>query len=268
MTKPASHKSEEITNSESRSPTSGNFGHPVRAIANALLIFIISQLIAAFLIELFAALYLNLNPGDSVLSYSAIAQFFYILIAEGLAVAAVLWILKGRHLNLLDIGWGRRLQSRDFKLAIGGFIIFFVLLVVVNATLTALIPSWNAQLEETQDVGFKTVTVAADKILAFMALVVLPPLGEEILMRGYLYSVLRSRWSFVAAGLVTSALFGAAHLLTGADGLLWAAAIDTFILSLVLVYLREKSGALYAPIMVHGLNNVLAFAVYFHATLF
>ncbi|OGL35367.1 hypothetical protein A3F05_03855 [Candidatus Saccharibacteria bacterium RIFCSPHIGHO2_12_FULL_47_17] len=242
-------------------PPKKNFGGPLRAIANALAIFLFSQLIAALLIELFAALYLNRSPTVSILSYSAIAQFFYILIAEVLAVAAVLWILKRRKLSLVDIGWGRRLAGRDFTLAIGGFITFFVLLIVVNASLAALIPSYN--LDQTQDVGFKTVSVSTDKILAFVALVVLPPLGEEFLMRGYLYSILRSRWSFVLAGLVTSALFGAAHLLTGSDGILWAAAVDTFILSLVLVYLREKSGALYAPIMVHGLNNILAFSVYF-----
>lgn len=258
--------SKEDPKSEVRDPTSGNFGLPWRAIANALLIFVLSQLIAAIIIEFLAAIVLTRNVSSSVLSYSAIAQFFFILIAEGLAVATVLWILKRRNLKLADIGWGRRLQSRDFKLAIGGFITFFVLLIVVNASLTALIPSYN--VEQAQDVGFKTVTVAADKILAFVALVVLPPLGEEFLMRGYLYSVLRSRWSFVVAGLVTSALFGAAHLLTGTDSILWAAGVDTFILSLVLVYLRERTGALYAPIMVHGLNNILAFSVYFHAVLF
>ena len=84
-------------------------------------------------------------------------------------------------------------------------------------------------------------------------------------MRGYLYTGLRKRWSFVVAGLATSILFGAAHLLTGYSGLLWAAAVDTFVLSIFLVYLREKTGALYAGMGLHALNNVLAFLVYFHS---
>jgi membrane protease YdiL (CAAX protease family) len=42
---------------------------------------------------------------------------------------------------------------------------------------------------------------------------------------------------------------------------MWAAAFDTFILSVVLVYLREKTGALYAGMLVHMLNNLLAFFV-------
>ena len=92
----------------------------------------------------------------------------------------------------------------------------------------------------------------------------LPPIGEETLMRGYLYSGLRSRLHFWPALLITSLLFGVAHLSTGVSGPLWAAAVDTFILSAVLVYLREKTGALYAPIMLHGLNNLVAFFAHFY----
>jgi membrane protease YdiL (CAAX protease family) len=73
----------------------------------------------------------------------------------------------------------------------------------------------------------------------------LPPLGEEILVRGYLFSGLRMVWRFLPAVIVTSLLFGAAHLEFGGGGpLVWAAAIDTFILSVVLCFLRERSGAL------------------------
>jgi membrane protease YdiL (CAAX protease family) len=50
--------------------------------------------------------------------------------------------------------------------------------------------------------------------------------------------------------------------------LLWAAGVDTFVLSLVLVYLREKTGALYAGMLVHSLNNLIAFGVHFHGLIF
>ncbi|MGH9351096.1 MAG: lysostaphin resistance A-like protein, partial [Terriglobia bacterium] len=90
------------------------------------------------------------------------------------------------------------------------------------------------------------------------------PLGEETLVRGYLYSGLRKYWRFWPALLFTSLLFGAAHLEFGAGGpLVWAAAIDTFLLSVVLCYLRERTGALYAGILVHMLNNLIAFGVHF-----
>ena len=63
--------------------------------------------------------------------------------------------------------------------------------------------------------------------------------------------------------LVTSVIFGALHTLTGKDGLLWIAAIDTFALSLVLCYLREKTGNLYASMGVHAIKNGIAFLALF-----
>jgi membrane protease YdiL (CAAX protease family) len=87
----------------------------------------------------------------------------------------------------------------------------------------------------------------------------------EILVRGYLYSGLRSNWKFLPAALLTSLMFGLAHLQLGSGAaVVWAAGIDTFVLSMVLVYLREKTGVLYAGILVHALNNLIAFGVHFN----
>jgi membrane protease YdiL (CAAX protease family) len=69
---------------------------------------------------------------------------------------------------------------------------------------------------------------------------------------------------FWPAVVVTSLFFGAAHLELGSGGpLVWAAAVDTFLLSVVLCFLRERSGALYAGMLVHMANNLVAFGVHF-----
>jgi membrane protease YdiL (CAAX protease family) len=194
-------------------------------------------------------------------------QFAYILIAESLAVALVLLIIRRRGLKLGAIGLGRRPTWRDLKKALIGFAAFYALLIIATVIISALFPSFNTT--QTQDVGFDSLNSTLDSVFAFAALVILPPLGEETLVRGYLYSGLRSRWKFVPAMLVTSLLFGLAHLQLG-DGAaaLYAAGLDTFVLSLVLVYLRETTGALYAGMLVHSLNNVVAFGVHFHGTIF
>jgi len=88
---------------------------------------------------------------------------------------------------------------------------------------------------------------------------VLPPLAEETLFRGFLYTGLRKRWSFVWTTAMVSLLFASLHLFEGSGGLLWIAGIDTFLLSLVLCYLREKTGNLWAGIIIHILKNGLAF---------
>jgi membrane protease YdiL (CAAX protease family) len=68
----------------------------------------------------------------------------------------------------------------------------------------------------------------------------------------------------LSAALLTSAIFAAAHLPEGGSGgPLYIAAIDTFILSLVLIYLRIKTGNLWASITLHALKNGVAFVALF-----
>jgi membrane protease YdiL (CAAX protease family) len=250
------------TSRKNQGNDSGTFNSPLIVIASTLAVFFISQILAYLFVGI---VYTLIHPGaktDNLIDASAPAQFFYILLAEGMAVWLVTVILKWRNIGLERIGLGRRPATRDMLKGLLGFAVFFAILVVVNSLLSHLFPSLNSQQ---QDVGFNTLNSSTDRILAMLALVVLPPIGEETLVRGYLYSGLRSRWRFVPAMIVTSLLFGLAHLQTGSGtSVLWAAGIDTFVLSLVLVYLRETTKALYAGMLVHGLNNLIAFGVHFH----
>lgn len=245
-----------------------DLGHPAVVILVTFLIFLFSQFIAALLVGFAAALQHPHSSLSYLLSQSATYQFFYVLLAEGLAALTTIYVVKRvMRMSLATIGLGRRPQWNDALKAVLGAVAFYVLLIVASIILSALIPSLNS--DQKQDVGFNDLNTKVDGVLAFVALVFIPPLGEETLVRGYLYSGLRMRWKFLPAMLVTSLLFGAAHLQTGEGaGVLWAAAVDTFILSVVLVYLREKTGALYAGMMVHALNNTIAFGVHFHGILF
>src|SRR6266404_4814287 len=83
-----------------------NLGGPTRLILTTLLIFLASQLIAAFIAELGLAI---IRPGShQALDNSVAAQFVYILFAEGLAAFFVIRIVKKRGLKLAAIGLGRR----------------------------------------------------------------------------------------------------------------------------------------------------------------
>jgi membrane protease YdiL (CAAX protease family) len=225
-------------------------------------IFLVTQILAAFVVEIgLAIIHHGVNNAGS-LEDSAPAQFFYILLAEGGAAWLVLKFLKVSDLSVKKIGLGRRPKGTDIVKGLLGFAAFFVILVLINSVLSHIFPSLNA---EQQDVGFNTLNSSLDKFLAFFSLVIFPPIGEEILVRGYLYSGLRSNWKFLPAALLTSLMFGLAHLQLGSGAaVVWAAGIDTFVLSMVLVYLREKTGVLYAGILVHALNNLIAFGVHFN----
>ncbi|MEX1995626.1 MAG: type II CAAX endopeptidase family protein [Candidatus Saccharimonadales bacterium] len=236
-----------------------SLGNPLRVLTTLIVLFIVSQLLAYMAVETV----LSLKTGVySSLENSAAAQFFYLLLAQGLSIYWVYRILKKRGLRLSAIGLGRLARWSDLWKAVLGFGTFYGLLIIAGLLIKQFLPAIN--LDQPQDIGFNYLNTYRDSILAFTALVILAPLGEEILMRGYLYSGLRAHWRFLPSLLATGILFGAAHLMSGdGSGLLWAAGIHTFILSAVLVYLREKTGALYASIMVHIFNNLMAFIVYF-----
>src|SRR4051812_4525696 len=114
---------------------SGNLGSLWQVVASTLLIFILSQIIAVFIVELFIAL---LHGPSGSLDNSALAQFFYVLLAEGLAAWSVFYILKRRKAPLSAIGLGRRPQWRDVWRAAIGFLTFYAILIIASVVLTLI----------------------------------------------------------------------------------------------------------------------------------
>ncbi|HET7059761.1 MAG TPA: CPBP family intramembrane glutamic endopeptidase [Candidatus Saccharimonadales bacterium] len=195
------------------------------------------------------------------LTNSTIAQFIYILLAEGVILGALYFFLKGYRSSFKTIGL-KRPRWRDAAyglMAVPAYYLFYLLSVGV---VTHFVPGLN--VDQSQQIGFTDVQGALALVLTFISLVVLPPLTEEIMVRGFLYSSLKKGLPTLAAVLGTSLIFAAAHLPEGgAAGPLYIAALDTFILSLVLIYLREKTGGLWASITLHAIKNGIAFVSLF-----
>ncbi len=124
-----------------------------------------------------------------------------------------------------------------------------------------LIPALN--IDQTQQLGFETPQ-GIELFAVFGALVILPSIAEEIVFRGFLFKKLKVLISFWPATIMTSLVFGAAHLEFLSDGPLnWVAAIDTFIFSFFLVALVHKTKSLYPSIFLHAFKNGIAFVFLF-----
>lgn len=137
----------------------------------------------------------------------------------------------------------------DIGLAPIGYIIYAVLANALTAIMQGF--AWfNA--EETQDVGFNYLFSGFDRVVAMIALVIIAPLTEEIIMRGWLYGKLRSKLKILPAILLTSVLFGFLH---GQ----WNVAVATFALSIILCGLREITGSIWSGVLLHMLSNGIAF---------
>jgi membrane protease YdiL (CAAX protease family) len=188
------------------------------------------------------------------------AQFAYVAITEAI-IMSILWLfLRWRRASIRSLGF-RKPPWRELGVIGVWVLIYFGLYIVTAIVSRALL---RVDTSQQQDVGFQDVVGAGPLILTFVSLVVLPPLVEESIFRGFLYGGLRARWGVLAATLVTSLLFALPHIAESGDGTpLWIAGIDTFVLSCVLCHVREKTGRLWASIGIHALKNGLAFFLLF-----
>lgn len=138
----------------------------------------------------------------------------------------------------------------DILLAPIGYIASMVATIAVLLVVQAVAPSFD--LNEAQDVGFNGIYLNIDKAIAFVALVVLAPIAEELIFRGYLYGKLRTRLSAIPAIILVSVLFGFMH---GQ----WNVGIVVGVMSVFLCVARELTGTIYAGILMHMIRNGLAF---------
>lgn len=188
------------------------------------------------------------------------------------ALAAVVYLsyffiikkfLNFNKLGLKSIGlkWTKAKWDMVFYI-VGGFAFYFVSFLVITTILKGFLP--EEVFNQKQELGFETTTSGNSLVVVFISLVVLPAIVEEIAMRGFLYTGLRTKLNFWWSGLIVAVIFGAAHLQFGSGApLLWIAAVDTFILSWVLVYIREKSSSVYPTIGIHALKNFFVFLALF-----
>lgn len=89
-----------------------------------------------------------------------------------------------------------------------------------------------------------------------LLIVVAASISEEICFRGMLYGGLRNGMGPILAALISGAIFGSLHLLTGPS------AVPVLItLGVTLALLFEKTGSIVPGIILHAVNNSLALAV-------
>ena len=95
---------------------------------------------------------------------------------------------------------------------------------------------------------------APNRILFWIALVVMAPLFEEIFFRGFLFAGWsRSKLGVSGAVVLTSALWAAIHV---QYELYYVGVI--FVVGLFLGFVRYRSGSLYLPLAIHAAMNLIA----------
>lgn len=109
-------------------------------------------------------------------------------------------------------------------------------------------PNWTEQF-----LGFLRGDDPLSLLLLFFGSVVVAAAAEEILFRGFLQNVLENYWKDVTrAILITSLFFAFIHMSPS-----WV--IQIYLLALVMGYLAWRSNSVFPSMILHGINNFLAF---------
>lgn len=177
-------------------------------------------------------------------------------------IVSLPWMVRRYRTTRKDLGLTRLPSWMDLGLAPAGFVIYLLSSALVMYVVSQLIPGFDAA--ESQDVGFQDLNRQYEYLLAFVTLVVIAPVAEEAIFRGYLYGKLRKSVPVWVAVLITSLLFGLLHMKW--DGGVIAGVnvgIDVFVLSIVMCSLREVTGSIWAGIVLHMMKNGLAFYLLF-----
>lgn len=166
-----------------------------------------------------------------------------------------LWFfyLRREKPTLKDFGWVKA-SFREILIVVLGT--YFLYLFCLSALLSAM-ESFQVQLPGFEGQAPFLPLFGEDligKSVAFLIIVILAPILEEFLFRGFLYKRLLTRWKMLPASLFSALLFACLHFE-------FSSIFPLFFLGLVLNAIYSRTGSLKGCLAFHVLNNLIAFTV-------
>ena len=214
---------------------------------------LVALVLATFFIGLgISAAWRHSATGDAVKIEQIIpSSFVFVIIAVG-----VCGFLKYRGLRLIPLlGLDRVAPWRVAGWALGLVLVAFALSGAANALTFAALDGKTVQqplVNLFRDVAQRNDCGAMTQIL--FAGVILAPVCEEFLFRGFFYAVGKRYLGPLASGFACALLFAAFHLsVTAFAGL--------FVLAVCLTLAYERTGSLLVPIGMHALFNFTSLCV-------
>ena len=208
--------------------------------------------LVAKLLELMANLgvsFQGVNENVLQLVFQAVSYVGALLVVIG-----VPYLFFRGKINKELFGLKGKMKWKYPLIAVGGFGVYYIISIFLTLLMALINPDFD--ISQAQDVGFESLASSSDYVLAFLALVVIAPIVEEIIFRGFLFGVLKKSYRFWVAAILTNLTFAIAH---GA----WNVGVDTFALSWVLCYLRYNYDSIYPAIFLHMVKNGMAYLLLF-----
>lgn len=178
-----------------------------------------------------------------------LSMAFNLIICVGL----LLYLFQVRGLNPAELFGLQHLHWRSLGLTV---LIFTVVILISVNLISALTITWlekvwpDIQPQETVK-AFQESSGLGFKILVIIAAVVIAPLAEETLFRGFVYGVLKRYTDAPFAALSSSLMFAIIHMHVGSLVPLW-------MLAVLLCLSYEVTGCLLVPMLLHAIFNAVS----------
>lgn len=182
-------------------------------------------------------------------SYQKVITFVSFIVGQGLMMVPLVLYLKFKKLSIIDSIRFKTLEYRTIR----SIILFSLGLIILSDELDRIIQVYIPTPEYIVDLNhlLKPESLFGGFLL-FFAVVILAPLGEEIIFRGFLQQTLERQWKdSTRAVLFTSLIFSLIHM-----NPYWF--FQIYILGIFLGFLAWKTNSIIAPLILHGLNNFIA----------
>ncbi len=160
-------------------------------------------------------------------------------------VAFIIWRMKKRNIDLNDLGSLSTNKGDIFY----GTLMLFVFIALEE------IYMWALDIEMPQ--GFVTFMLSDPIILGLISVIIIAPIAEEFLFRGFLFSQLK-RTQLGGWGAVTLSSFLWTIIHFQYESLIL---LVLFIFGIFLGYVRMAYNSLSLPIILHAINNTFAFCM-------
>lgn len=181
-----------------------------------------------------------------------ITASFQLTVFDALAGLGIIWlILKKYKVGWTAVGLRKFKPLRAALLVAAMFVAFIMLAYIALIAAKLLLPGFDPNQAQVNE--FTKAVNGNAKIISFLALVVIPPIIEEIIFRGFMFPSFSDKVGVYAGALVSSALFGFAHLQANVG-------VYTVVLGLLLCYMYKRTGSIIPGMALHMLNNYIAYA--------
>ena len=214
----------------------------IKNVFGIVILSVLSALVVGTIITSVGIVYLPENDNN-------ITNFLALFIGQGFMVIPLLLFLTARKESFVD---RLRIRKLPFPVILSTLVLSLGIIILVDefdriASLLFTPPEYLDQLGYM--LKFDSFNMA---VFLIFGIVVLAPLGEEILFRGFLQKFLEEHWQDVTrAVLVTSLFFAIIHL-----NPFWL--IQIYILGVILGFLAWRTGSIWAGFILHAANNLVA----------